>query len=378
MTTLRILLSVLLLLHAAVHLIGAAKWMKLLGRTFALLFFGTFAMLATAAVLLVLGNASWWTVALPGVLLSQALIIAQWSEAKWGTIANVVVAVPLIVSAAQARFIERVGAEVSDMMVQEQRVASGDSRSNVVQASELDRLPPPVRRWLEGSGVVGHERARIVWLEQRGELRTGRDEPWMKVTADQTFTVDDPAFVWTVETKMGFVPITGRDRYTFGRGEMLVKAAGLVNVANGRDEKTTQGAMLRYLGETVWFPSAALSPYIVWEPIDESNARATMHHANRTVSASFTFDGAGRVNTVRAMRWYGSGDEAKLLPWYVPCTDWRDVRGVIVPVRGSVIWELPEGDFEYYRWEIVDIETNRRERSEPPAIAPVAFAEPSP
>jgi hypothetical protein len=32
------------------------------------------------------------------------------------------------------------------------------------------------------------------------------------------------------------------------------------------------------------------------------------------------------------------------------------IRGVEVPVAGNVTWKLPAGDFDYYRWEILDIE----------------------
>jgi hypothetical protein len=35
------------------------------------------------------------------------------------------------------------------------------------------------------------------------------------------------------------------------------------------------------------------------------------------------------------------------------------VRGVEMPVSGNAVWKLPGGDFDYYRWEILDVEVNQ-------------------
>jgi hypothetical protein len=53
--------------------------------------------------------------------------------------------------------------------------------------------------------------------------------------------------------------------------------------------------MLRFLGEIVWFPSAALSPILTWEAIDGTSARATMRHGGLVESAVFAFSDEGRV-----------------------------------------------------------------------------------
>ena len=54
-----------------------------------------------------------------------------------------------------------------------------------------------------------------------------------------------------------------------------------------------------------------------------------------------------------------AGDRATLERWLIPATEWRAVRGVQMPVRGNAVWKLPGGDFDYYRWEIVDVEINQ-------------------
>jgi hypothetical protein len=142
---------------------------------------------------------------------------------------------------------------------------------------------------------------------------------------------------------------------------MLIKAASLVNVANVADEAIDLGAMLRYLAEIIWFPSAALAPYITWEPIDATHARATIQYAGRSAPAVFTFDGHGRAVRFDAERPLGGGKDAKLTPWFGASSEWRTFEGIEVPTRGEVGWQLPSGTFIYYRWAILDVGFNRAE-----------------
>jgi hypothetical protein len=59
---------------------------------------------------------------------------------------------------------------------------------------------------------------------------------------------------------------------------------------------------------------------------------------------------------LRAERWLGGGEAALRTPWFVTCWEWRRFDGVEVPVRGEVGWDLAEGTFVYYRWEITGLE----------------------
>jgi hypothetical protein len=182
----------------------------------------------------------------------------------------------------------------------------------------------------------------------------------MPARAEQYFSVDPPGFVWVVDTTaMGIIPVAGRDKYVRGHGNMLIKAASLVNLVNAADPKIDQGSMLRFLGEIIWFPSAALSSKIGWEPIDATSARATLSDGRTSVSAVFSFDERGRVLGLRAERYLGGGAEAKLTPWVVSCSEWRTFEGIQVPSRGDVGWILSSGTFSYYRWEITDLQFNR-------------------
>lgn len=230
--------------------------------------------------------------------------------------------------------------------------------AEVLRADEVEHLPPPVRHWLIASGAVGREKARTVRLMQAGELRTGRDAPWARVEAKQYFSVPAPGFVWLVSTTLNGLPVMGRDHYLDGRGQMLITLAALAPVVKAQGPALDQGAMLRFLGEIVWFPSAAVQPWLRWEPVDSDSARATMSHAGVTASGVFHFDREGRSTGMNADRYFYRPEGSTLEKWEVVSTEWKSIRGIVMPTRGDARWKLSDGDLSYYRWEILDVEVN--------------------
>ncbi|MBL8951567.1 MAG: hypothetical protein JNK82_12370 [Myxococcaceae bacterium] len=327
--------------------------------------------LTGAGALRLLELKGWWWLTAFGVVLSQALIVLMWHDAKVGTLANVLLAVAVVVAAAQARFAGRVEAEARALL---RAVPAG--AGDVVGLADLEPLPAPIRRWLGAAGVVGRPRVRTVRLLQTGQMRLGRNSGWLNVAAEQYFDVPGAAFVWSVKTKLfDVLPLLGRDRLAGGHGNMLIVAAGLVTVANGTGAKIDQGTQLRYLAELVWFPSAALEPYVRWQPLDDHRARATLTKDGTTVSADFTIDDRGRFESLTAQRWYSPpGGTPSLQTWVIPARAWRRFDGVEVPSQGDAVWKLPDGDLDYFRWRISHLEhdvpsTFEAQPDRPPAPA---------
>jgi hypothetical protein len=152
----------------------------------------------------------------------------------------------------------------------------------------------------------------------------------------------------------------------------VIKAAGLLSVVDVTGPAIDQGTLLRFLGEIIWFPSAALAPYLRWEGIDDRSARATMTYGGVSASGVFTFDEQGRALKMTASRYKGDGATATLERWEVPATDWRTLGGITIPVAGAAVWKLSGGDLEYYRWEITAVDYNRAALA--PRLAPTPGA----
>ena len=244
----------------------------------------------------------------------------------------------------------RIAREIADL----HGAVAGPNRG-VVTDAELEPLPEPVRRWLRWAQVPGTTVPRTVRLTQEGTFRLREDQGWMPFTATQHYTTDPPAFVWsTTMQMMPLVSLSGRDRYTDGIGDMDMRLLSLIPVANTQGGRLNQGAMLRFLNETMWFPAAALQPYISWAARNDTSATATMSFGGETASAIFHFDPEGRITNMTAHR--ANDERNEILPWSTPITAYGEHHGVRMPVEGSGVWSYETGDFDYIRLRIVDIE----------------------
>lgn len=231
---------------------------------------------------------------------------------------------------------------------------------DIVTADRLEGLPAPVRRYMEWTGVVGKPWIRTAYIRQSGHFRQGRDKPWMPMTAEQVFSVDPPGMVWKASFKMYGLPLMkARDSYKDGQGHMFGKAAGLFTIFDDRSEKLTLGTQTRYMSEMIWFPIAYLSDYITWTAVDDHSADVAMTDHGRTVSGRMFFDDLGRPTTFETMRYMGNGDVYTLTPWHTPNLEYGVRGGLNIPVRGTVGWDLPDGELTYGDFSIVSVEYNR-------------------
>lgn len=359
----RIALSLVITVHALIHAIGFIRPIPAAvgGSALRAAWLVACVALLVVAVLVAWQAPSWWIVGIGAVILSQLLISSAWSAAKYGTWVNLGLACALVLGGARAHFQSETRRIASELTALPRTPAS------VVTATDLAALPEPVRRWLTRSGIVGRPRARFVRLRQRGELRTAPDQTFMQARAEQYFRISDPAFVWSVSLRMfGVLPVLGRDSYVSGRGHMRIDAAGLWPIVDARGPEIDQGTLLRFLGELVWFPSAALEPYIRWEANDRDSARAFMTYGGMSVPAWFTFDAEGRPTRMEALRYMSDGKDARITAWEVTMNAWQRFEDVEVPTHGEVSWLLESGRFTYYRWEItrVDYDENTIARAQ--------------
>lgn len=236
---------------------------------------------------------------------------------------------------------------------------SKETKPEVVTEEDIKDLPESVQRWLRHAQIIGKEEMKAVRLKQKGFIRTKEDQKWMPFEAEQYFTADEPGFIWKAKIKIApLLFIAGRDKYYEGKGNMVIKPLSLMTVVNAKGKEMDQGTLLRYLGETVWFPTAALSNYIKWKDIDSNSARATMSYGEITASAVFKFNEKGEVINFVCERYMTVNDQYTLETYSVPLKDYKEFNGIRIPTKVEAVWNLKTGDFSYFRGEIIGIEYN--------------------
>jgi hypothetical protein len=235
----------------------------------------------------------------------------------------------------------------------------GDS-PQLLTPEMIQNLPLPVQRWLNHSGIVGKPFIQKVFLTQEARMKMKPNQAkWAKANAWQYVDVEILSFFWKVDMKMMGVPVKGRDRLLEGKGEMLIKLGGLVPVVNVADNpKINSGALLRFLGEIVWYPSAALHPAIQWEAIDSLSAKATIRTAGMEESGVFTFNPEGDLVRFSAMRYMGSDESAEKKEWVIETLESGERGGIRMPVKSQATWMLDEGPWTWLELEITHVHYN--------------------
>jgi hypothetical protein len=273
-----------------------------------------------------------------------------------GALAGVAVVAAASVATGNFLFERQVSGEVAALFAKSEGV-----RPSLLTEADIAGLPAPVQRWLRHSQVLGKERPLTVRLKQEGRIRLEAGQGWLPYTAEEYYTTDPPGFVWFADVRMApLLSVAGRDLYYDGRGSMDIRLLSLVRMVDAKGPALDQGALLRYLNETMWFPAAAVSPYIAWEGVDARSARATMSYGGVSAWAIFHFDEEGRLTSMVADRYSDvGGGQSALTPWETPIFEYGEFNGVRMPVVVGATWKQSSGDFDYIRARITAIEYSR-------------------
>lgn len=217
---------------------------------------------------------------------------------------------------------------------------------------QLPELPAPVARYFEFALAPEQPIIARARFEQRGAFRRTPADDWHPFTAVQEVTAVSPSFVW--DAKIHLAPLTTahvRDSYVDGEGATKGKIGGLLTIVDvrGTPELAT-AALLRWLAEAPWYPTALLPRTgLAWTPIDARSARVTLIDGVTRVSLDVRFGQGGEIAGSSARRHREVDGEMVLTPWAGTCTGYRRVDGMMIPTDGEVGWALPEGTFTYWR-----------------------------
>ena len=227
---------------------------------------------------------------------------------------------------------------------------------------KLAGLPEPVQRFFRASVAEGTPLIKYVHLKQTGYFQPSPNAGWKPFRADQWYSVEPPRFVW--QANMDFaplVPVVGRDKYWSGQSNMLMKVLGMIPVVDARGPDLERSSLIRYVSEAIWFPTALLpGAHVQWAPIDSNSAQITFRDGGLSTAAIYTFDDSGLPVSFRSEeRVYGGGDGKTPYPWWgrFGGAGFKEVApGVRIATEGSAGWDLPEGEYEYIRLQITEVE----------------------
>jgi hypothetical protein len=231
------------------------------------------------------------------------------------------------------------------------------------QLEGFETLPAPVRCYL--TKALGRRHAVCaVRLRHAGSFRTSLDGGWLPIRGEQYFATDPPGFVWWGRVRVApGVWVDAHDRSVAAAGSMFVAFESTLTLADRAGLELDQSAMLRLLGEMVWFPTAlADERYVTWTAIDDRRARATLRINGHEASGIFELGDDDLPRSFRADRYRDVGDgKSVLTPFIGEYADYREQNGLLVPHRVNGYWELGAQPLLFARFELRKLEYDRAE-----------------
>jgi hypothetical protein len=232
----------------------------------------------------------------------------------------------------------------------------------VFKEEDIAALPAPVQQYFRYCGYIGKGKmanAKLVWDDVN--FKMSPDKPWVKIKYEQYNFVLEPArLAYIYSTMFGIIPFEGRDKYLNGQGNMLGKLLKHVSLFDVAGNEMNISAAATYLSEALAVPACALQPYIRWVAIDQYHAKANFEYKGVKAEGIFTFNDKGELTkfeTDERYMYINKGTTEKHR-WTAAASNYIEKNGIKRPSKLKAIWNLPNGDYEYFDGTLKDIVYN--------------------
>jgi hypothetical protein len=289
---------------------------------------------------------------------SQVAIATSWSDAKFGTLLNLVLLLGVTYG-----FLTQ---GPSSFDVQFERDASRGVATTpipaIVTEREVAALPDPVQRYLRASGVIGRPHVRNFRVRFRGRMRSGADAAWMPFDAEQQSFVQPSGRLFLMHATMHGLPVQAFHRLLEGVATMRVRLFGALTLVDASGPVMDRSETVTLFNDMcILAPASLLEASIQWQPIDAHSVHASFTNGKNTIAAVLTFDAAGLLNNfISEDRSRASADGKILTPqrFSTPLRNYRNYRGQLLASYGETHFHPPEGEFTYGEFHMLDVRFN--------------------
>jgi hypothetical protein len=365
----RLFFVIFIAVHGLIHLLGFVKAFKLaevaqlaqdISKAAGAAWLLAAALFIITSILFLLQKDYWWMVILPALVISQTLIILYWGDAKFGTIANIIILVPLIISI--------MGALPSSFHnIYKSEVRKGLERFSempLVREDDLRDLPVPVQKYLRYAGVVGKPKVKNFRAVFSGQIKPRMQGSWMDFISQQYDFLDDPTRIFYIESRTYGIPFDGLHLYADTNATMQIRVASLIQVVDAKGEKMFKGETVTLFNDMcIMAPASLIDKKIQWKTIDAHTVKATFTNRGTAITVLLYFNEKGElINFMSDDRFMSEdGKIYKNYKWSTPIRNYKNVNGRNIAGYGETVWHTPEGDFTYGRFYLVEIAYNCKE-----------------
>jgi len=233
-----------------------------------------------------------------------------------------------------------------------------ESETKIFSEHSIRNLPTIVQKYFLKTVPDQKKYISSAMVYQRGEFRSREEHRWSRLRAKQYFTTKEPGFVWkALLSNSMIVRKTAILSYFQRKGQGQIRFWGSVVLNEPKGNETSISMLVRYLTESIWFPTALLpSKTIQWVEVSELTAKVIIRDGRNLASALVTFNNEGDIvqfetdDKFRDFKAVYSNERFTLR-----CSNYKSIDQIRVPTTVEFLWNLESGDFPYAVITVDDI-----------------------
>jgi hypothetical protein len=223
--------------------------------------------------------------------------------------------------------------------------------------------PPAARRWLEAAleavQVPTGANPGPTRLHVRGSICREPGGRWMDWEGYQSFEADGLGFRWQARLRLARLAwVDAEDRLDVEGGYGGARLLGVIPIGSARGPEVTRSQLVRYLAELAFVPLVASGTQgLAWLADGEDAFTLAAPGVDADAIVRITVDDAGDIRAARSPdRPRDHGRTGYLHEPYRLEFDSHErlASGVRIPLRASGTFETADGDWPYWRFEVID------------------------
>ncbi len=357
---LKTIFIIIMAIHELIHLMGFLKAFDFatldqltqsISKPIGILWLTTTILFSISIFLFVSNKEWWWIVGLLAVIVSQIVIVLSWSDAKFGTIPNIIILVVIIASAGIYFFEQSYKNDISYNLEH-----NNGSNESILTENDISHLPLSVQKYLRYVGVIGKPKTKNFYAVFEGQMRDKQKE--FSFTSEQYNFFKEPTRLFFIKGKMFGITVPGYHKYMKQEARMDIKLFGFIPVVKLNNEDMFKSETVTIFAELCYYaPSLLVDKNIIWNEIDNYTLKATFTNKNTTISATLYFNEKGQlINFVSDDRTDVS--DMKKYRFSYPVSEYKNIDGYNLPTYAEVVWHYPDGEFVYGNEHLKSIRYN--------------------
>jgi hypothetical protein len=306
-----------------------------------------------ASLLGAFSNYNWSWIAIIGIIVSQILMVYFWQDTKFGTVANVIILIGVIIQYASSEYHLKYENDVENGLRQ-----NAYFENSTLNETDIASLPSLVKKYIRYTSSIGKPKVNNFKVEFTGKIRKDEKSPWMPFTSQQYNFMQSPTRLFFMKAVMKKLPVTGYHAFKDGHAFMDIRLLSLFKVQ-------FQDGPQMDVSETVTFfndmcclaPATLIDKRINWLEIDGNRVKASFISNHITVFAWLYFNDEGALINFISLDRYAA-DTGKQLPWATPLNDYQHINGYRLMRNAETIYNYPDKDFCYGTFKLVSVKYN--------------------